>query len=57
LVDDYRLGIATVDPWQYPATCNRCGRHALCRINEHIAFTDGNGQVQDADVDADGEAQ
>lgn len=51
LVEAYRQGIAAVDPWQYPATCNRCGRHALCRINELIAFTDGNRQAQDPDAD------
>ena len=44
LVGEYRRGVATVDPWRYPATCARCGRHALCRINEHVAFLERDGE-------------
>ncbi|MFS8087025.1 MAG: PD-(D/E)XK nuclease family protein, partial [Acidobacteriota bacterium] len=47
LVDEYRRGVATVDPWQYPGTCDRCGRQALCRINEHVAFVDRERRVLD----------
>ena len=56
LVGEYRRGVATVDPWQYPGTCDRCGRHALCRINEHIAFVDRDHRGMDIDDDG-GEAQ
>ena len=48
LVGGYRRGLASVDPWQYPGTCNRCGRHALCRINERIAFAEGDRGAADA---------
>ncbi|MBK8739417.1 MAG: PD-(D/E)XK nuclease family protein [Betaproteobacteria bacterium] len=44
LVEEYRRGVATVDPWRYPGTCARCGRHALCRINEHVAFLESDGE-------------
>lgn len=56
LVDDYRRGVATVDPWRYPQTCDRCGRQALCRINERVAFVDHERRAPDNGEDG-GEGQ
>jgi ATP-dependent helicase/DNAse subunit B len=32
---DFLAGRAAVDPREYPKTCERCGLHALCRIQEN----------------------
>jgi probable DNA repair protein len=34
LARDFIAGRADVDPREYPATCERCGLYALCRIRE-----------------------
>jgi ATP-dependent helicase/nuclease subunit B len=44
LARDFVAGRADVDPRQYPATCDRCGLHAVCRIYE-------NRMDEDADDD------
>jgi probable DNA repair protein len=35
LTRDFLAGRADVDPREYPATCDRCGLHALCRVHEN----------------------
>jgi probable DNA repair protein len=40
LARDFLSGLAQVDPREYPATCDRCGLHAVCRIREHQTIPD-----------------
>ena len=35
LARDFLAGRADVDPRDYPATCEQCGLHAVCRIHEN----------------------
>ena len=58
LVGEYRRGVASVLPWRYPATCDRCGRHALCRINEHVAHVvERDRRAVDSHGDGDGDGE
>jgi probable DNA repair protein len=33
LAEDFADGVSTVDPKQYPTTCQRCSQRILCRLN------------------------
>jgi probable DNA repair protein len=45
LARDFLFGRAEVDPREYPETCERCGLHALCRIQENQPQSgDDNGE-------------
>ena len=44
LAKDFLAGRAEVDPRDYPKTCERCGLQALCRIQEHQAQLDSDGE-------------
>jgi ATP-dependent helicase/DNAse subunit B len=37
LARDFVAGRAEVDPREYPKTCERCGLHTLCRVQENQA--------------------
>jgi probable DNA repair protein len=45
---DFVAGRAQVDPRDYPKTCERCGLHALCRVQ------DNPPQAEDEEGDAEG---
>jgi probable DNA repair protein len=48
---DFIEGRADVDPRDPPKTCERCGLHALCRIQEREpAFDEGEPAEEDADA-------
>ena len=50
LTSDYIEGRADVDPRDPKATCDRCGLHSLCRIQEQeVAVTEEEEEVEDAD--------
>jgi probable DNA repair protein len=40
LAEDFRAGVAAVDPKRYPSTCAYCGLTALCRINDATDIAD-----------------
>jgi ATP-dependent helicase/nuclease subunit B len=49
LARDFIAGRADVDPREYPATCDRCDLHAICRIRENEALL--NIDADDAECD------
>ena len=44
LAKDFLTGSAEVTPREYPKTCERCGLQSLCRIQEHQAQLDSDGE-------------
>jgi probable DNA repair protein len=38
LARDFLAGRADVDPSEYPATCDQCGLHTICRVHENQAL-------------------
>jgi probable DNA repair protein len=44
LAKDFLAGRAEVIPRDYPKTCEHCGLQALCRIQEHQAQLDSDGE-------------
>jgi hypothetical protein len=44
LARDFVTGRADVDPREYPATCDRCNLHTLCRIHENSSPTESEDE-------------
>jgi probable DNA repair protein len=44
LARDFVAGRADVDPREYPATCDRCNLHTLCRIHENRSQTESEDE-------------
>jgi len=50
LAHDFVAGRAAVDPRDPPRTCDRCGLHTLCRIQETLVVV---GTEEDPDAEED----
>jgi probable DNA repair protein len=50
LARDFLAGRATVDPRQYPITCEHCGLQSLCRIQEREQFADDEDEPAEAEA-------
>lgn len=50
LAGHFLAGRAEVDPREYPKTCERCGLHALCRIQENQPESGGENGEEAADA-------
>lgn len=50
MASDFLAGRADVNPRDYPKTCENCGLHALCRIQENLG-------LQDDEEDEEAEAE
>jgi probable DNA repair protein len=48
LAEEFRAGVATVDPKNYPNTCKYCAQAPLCRVHEAL---DETASASDDDVD------
>ena len=48
LARDFLAGRATVDPRDYPRTCEHCGLQALCRVQERDNFSDDDEDSTEA---------
>jgi hypothetical protein len=42
-----------VDPREYPETCERCGLHTLCRVQEHRAQLEAEDDLKDEGADVE----
>jgi ATP-dependent helicase/DNAse subunit B len=51
LARDFLSGRATVNPSDYPTTCEHCGLQTLCRVEENMQSADLDGSAQEADND------
>jgi ATP-dependent helicase/nuclease subunit B len=49
LADDFVAGHAEVDPSKYPATCERCDLHAVCRIHENQALVNRESETEESE--------
>jgi len=47
LANEFRLGVAKVDPQKYPASCNYCSLGQFCRINESRSIIESLVEVAD----------
>ncbi len=50
LARDFIAGRAGVDPRDPPKTCERCGLHTLCRIQERVSIGDDETDAENADA-------
>jgi ATP-dependent helicase/nuclease subunit B len=48
LADDFVAGRADVDPSNYPATCERCDLHSLCRVHENRALLNSEADDEES---------
>jgi probable DNA repair protein len=53
LARDFVAGRAEVDPREYPETCERCGLHTLCRVQEHRAQLEAEDDLKDEGADVE----
>jgi hypothetical protein len=51
LANDFVAGRVDVDPSNYPATCERCGLHSLCRIHENRALLKIEADDEESDYE------
>jgi ATP-dependent helicase/nuclease subunit B len=51
LANDFVAGRADVDPSNYPATCERCDLHSLCRVHENRALLNTEADDEESEYE------